>query len=177
MIRDEGYLENAKKLNEINAAWETYFDIYMALYTYPPLVEYEQDPQLKEDYRAHLDQWFNKFKKTKSPLINFTYNLLTQGDDELDNSISFLKDVPLDLIDWEIDNGRREDLQLARRPILEEEQVDRLRPPSEYRTMRWDQNPYIAKTGNSSQLREPVFWLLPYWMGRYLKLIKEEEKN
>ena len=177
LIRDEGYLENAKKLNEINAAWETYFDIYMALYIYPPLVEYEQDPQLKEDYRVHLDQWFNKFKKTKSPLINFTYNLLTQGDDELDNSILFLKDVPLDLIDWEIDNGRREDLQMARRPILEEEQVDRLRPPSEYRTMRWDQNPYIAKTGNSSQLREPVFWLLPYWMGRYLKLIKEEEKN
>jgi hypothetical protein len=43
--------------------------------------------------------------------------------------------------------------------------------------MRWDQNPYLAKTGNASQLREPVFWLLPYWMGRYLKLIKEEEKN
>lgn len=109
-----------------------------------------------------------------SPLVNFTYNYLTGGDDELDNSIFFLKDAPLDLVDWYIDNGKREDLQVVRSPILEELQVDELRPPSEYRTIRWDKNPFVAVAGNPSEELEPVFWLLPYWMGRYQGLIVEE---
>ena len=74
--------------------------------------------------------------------------------------------------DWEIDNGSREDLQIVRKPILEDIQVNELRPPSEYRSMRWDRNPYHAVGGIPTQEREPVYWLLPYWMGRYLDLIK-----
>ena len=175
LIAEEGYLNSAKNLYTTNPAWETYFDIYLALYIYPALIEMEKDPGLHAEYTAHMDQWFNKFKETKSPLLNFTYNLLKGGSDELDNSIFFLQDAPLDLVDWVIDNGRREDLHLVRAPILESVQVNELRPPSEYRTMRWDRNPYFAIAGDPAQEREPVYWLLPYWMGRYLELIKEIE--
>jgi len=172
LIREEHYLENAKMLFTTNPAWETYFDIYLALYIYPALINLETDPTLNAEYRTHLDQWFNKFKETKSPLLNFTHNMLAGGSDELENSIAFLQDAPLDLVDWTIDNGKREDLYLVREPILEDIQVNELRPPSEYRTMRWDRNPYFAVAGNPAQEREPVYWLLPYWMGRYLGLIK-----
>lgn len=172
LIREEGYLENAKKMYDTNSAWETYFDIYLALYLYPVLITYEDDPQLQEAYHSHLEQWFKRHKEAKSPFINFTYNLLSGGRDELGNSIEFLKDTPLDLVDWRIDNGKREDLKVVRHPILEELQVA-LRPPSEYRTVRWDQNPYLAAGGNPAEEKEPVFWLLPYWMGRYLNLIVE----
>jgi hypothetical protein len=175
LITEEGYLTNSKDLYTTNPAWETYFDIYLALYIYPALIEMEKDPVLRAEYMAHMDQWFNKFKETNSPLLNFTYNLLKGGADELDNSIFFLQDAPLDLVDWTIDNGKREDLHLVREPILESVQVNELRPPSEYRTMRWDRNPYFAVAGNPAQEREPVYWLLPYWMGRYLKLIRDAE--
>ncbi len=47
-------------------------------------------------------------------------------------STFFLKDAPLDLVDWRIDNGKREDLNVVRKPILETLQVDESRPPSEY---------------------------------------------
>ncbi|MDO6436342.1 regulator [Cyclobacterium sp. 1_MG-2023] len=172
LIKEEGYLENAKQLYTTNPAFETYFDIYMALYTYPALINLEEDAELKAEYRKHLDQWFAKFKDTRSPLLNLTYNLLTGGADELEASIFFLQDAPLSLVDWRIDNGKREDLQLVRSPILEEIQVNELRPPSEYRTMRWDNNPYLAVSGNPSEEKEPVYWLLPYWMGKYQGLIK-----
>ncbi|SHJ29961.1 ligand-binding sensor domain-containing protein [Pseudozobellia thermophila] len=173
LIREEGYLENAKTMHDTDPAWETYFDIYLALYLYPVLINHEDDPQLKEAYQNHMEKWFKKHKGAKSPFINFTYNLLSGGTDELDSSIAFLKDTPLDLVDWYIDNGKREDLTVVRRPILEELQVQ-LRPPSEYRTIRWDQNPYLAASGNPAEEKEPVFWLLPYWMGRYLNLIVEQ---
>tara|TARA_R110002124_G_scaffold55708_3_gene157722 strand:+ start:30790 stop:33057 length:2268 start_codon:yes stop_codon:yes gene_type:complete len=172
LIKVHGYLENAKQLYTTNPAFETYFDIYMALYIYPPLINLEEDPELKAEYRKHLGQWFAKFKATQSPLLNFTYNLLTGETEELGASIFFLQDAPLSLVDWPIDNGRREDLHLVRSPILEEIQVNELRPPSEYRTMRWDRNPYLAVSGDPSQEKEPVYWLLPYWMGRYQQLIK-----
>ena len=173
LINEEGYLENAKMLHHTNPAWETYFDIYMALYVYPPLIEFEDDPQIQKEYKDHLDQWFEKNRKTKSPLVNFAYNFLSGGSYELDASVAFLKDAPLDLIDWYIDNGKREDLIVVREPILEELQTA-LRPPSEYRTVRWDNNIYEAVVGNPAQEKEPVYWLLPYWMGRYLNLIRSE---
>lgn len=175
LIHEEGYLEAAKNLYTTNPAWETYFDIYLALYIYPALIRHEDNPELTKAYREHLDAWFAKFRETRSPLLNFTYNILNGGSDDLEHSIFFLKDAPLDLVDWQIDNGRREDLQLVRHPILEEVQVNELRPPSEYRTMRWDRNPYAAVAGNPSQEREPVFWLLPYWMGRYAGLIVDAQ--
>ena len=174
LIEEEGYLDNAKTLHNTNPSWETYFDIFLSLYMYPTLINYEEDPVLKREYQAHLEQWFNKHKRAKSPMINFTYNLLTGGSDELDSSIGFLKDAPLDLVDWNIDNAQREDLKVVRQPILEELQTA-LRPPSEYRTMRWDQNPYVAVSGDPAQEKEPVYWLLPYWMGRYLNLISAQK--
>lgn len=177
LINDHGYLENIKKIHNTNPAWETYFDIYMALYVYPPLLKYEKDPLILKAYKDNIDEWFNKYKATKSPLVNFVYNYLRGGNAELNNSVFFLKDAPLDLVDWRIDNGKREDLQTVRKPILEVLQVNKLRPPSEYRTIRWDRNPYYAVSGNPSQERDPTYWLLPYWMGRYLKLIKKNSNN
>ncbi len=173
LIMEDGYIDNAKMLHNTNRAWETYFDIYLSLYVYPPLLMYEDDPEIMKEHRAHLDAWFAKHEKHKSPLVNFTYNYLVGGQDELDNSIVFLVDAPLDLVDWQIDNGSREDLLVIREPILEQLQVDELRPPSEYRTIRWDRNPYVSVGGNPAQERDPVYWLLPYWMGRYLGLIVE----
>jgi len=174
LIEKEGYLENAKTLHNTNPAWNTYFDIYLAAYIYPALILYEQDPALKQAYVDHLDAWFAKNKKVKSPMVNFLYNYLTDTHDELANSVFFLKDAPLDLVDWRIDNGKREDLNVVRRPILEELQVDQLRPPSEYRTLRWDKNPWYAVAGNPYEEKDPVYWLLPYWLGRYLGLIIED---
>ena len=175
LIHDAGYIENAKLLHNTNPAWETYFDIYLSLYVYPPLLQYEDNAAIKSEYRAHLDQWFLKYKKTKSPLVNFTYNYLDGGNDELEHSAFFLRDAPLDLVDWHIDNGKREDLEVVREPILESYQVGELRPPSEYRTIRWDRNPYASVAGNPAQERDPVYWLLPYWMGRYVGLIVDQE--
>ncbi len=172
MINKHGYLDNAKRMLNANPAFDTFFDIYLQLYVFPPLIKYEDDPALKKEYANLLKQWFEKYKAIKSPFVNFTYNWLSGTTDELENSVFFLKDAPLSLVDWHIDNGRREDLNIVRRPYLENVQVDELRPPSEYRTIRWDKNPYYAATGNPAEEKDPTYWLLPYWMGRYLELIK-----
>ena len=71
-------------LHTTNPAFESYFDIYLALYVYAPLLKYETDPDLLGEYQLHLDRWFEKNRLTCSPCVNFTYNWLAGGQDELD---------------------------------------------------------------------------------------------
>jgi len=74
LINEEGYIENAHLLHHTNPAFETYFDIYLALYVYAPLLSYEKEPLLLKEYQQHFDQWFEKNRITCSPFVNFTYN-------------------------------------------------------------------------------------------------------
>jgi hypothetical protein len=92
---------------------------------------------------------------------------------EVKNSINFLINTSLDLVDWRIDHSMREDIQIVRKPILEDKQVSEYIPAQIRATVRWDKNPWAAIQGNSFSEREPVFWLLPYWMAKYTDIIKE----
>jgi hypothetical protein len=77
------------------------------------------------------------------------------------------------LVEWSIDHTKREDVKLVHWPTLDEVQVEELQPPSMRSTVRWDKNPFGATiSGYPDTEREPVFWLYPYWMGRYLKMIR-----
>jgi hypothetical protein len=51
--------------------------------------------------------------------------------------------------------------------------VDRVLPPSERATLRWDGNPYAALRGSNGMAENSgVHWLLAYWMGRHHGFIK-----
>ncbi|GAA4469099.1 hypothetical protein GCM10023189_55470 [Nibrella saemangeumensis] len=172
LIRDEGYLKNMAGIPNQNPAWFIYFDVMLAAYVYPILLKCEKDPELLAFYQQHMDQWFDRRRDDHNPLINFIYCYSRDKKEELTNSVNFLIDTPLDLVDWTIDHTRREDLRIVRTPVLDELQVDRLQPPSIRATIRWDKNPWTAVAGAPDREREPVFWLHPYWMGRYLGMIR-----
>jgi hypothetical protein len=172
LIEKEGYLKNMSEVTDQNPAWQIYFDFVLQAYLYPILINCEKDPELVKFYKSHLNRWFDKRKGDQNPLINFIYCYSSGQNAELKNSVDFLIDTPLDLIDWPIDHGKREDVTKTRRPILEEEQVSPVQPASIRMTVRWDKNPWTLAGGDPHREREPVFWLLPYWMGRYLKMIE-----
>ena len=172
LIKKENYLANMAEVTSQNPAWLIYFDVVLQAYLYPILIKCEQDPERKKFYKDHLNEWFEKRKGDHNPLINFIYCYAADERAELTNSVDFLIDTPLDLIDWPIDHSKREDIKIVRKPVLEDQQVDVLQPASLRMTVRWDKNPWTLAGGNPQVEREPVFWLLPYWMGRYLKMIE-----
>lgn len=171
LIEVEGYLDNMAGLHTQNPAWFIYYDVMLAAYMYPILLKCETDPALLEFYQRHMDTWFERFRPDHNPLINFLYCYSRDKREALDESVTFLRETPLDLIDWPINHTEREDVRVVRQPVLEDLQVDQLPPPAIRAAIRWDKNPYAAITGNPHVEREPVFWLLPYWMGRYLDMI------
>ena len=171
LIDKEGYLDNAGKLNAKNPAWQIYFDRTMEGYLFPILLRYETDPKLHQFYTELIEQWMKDQTSGENLINNLTYTLATGKKVNVVQTIDFLRDAPLDLVDWRIDHTLREDVQIVRSPILEEIQVSVLPPASERGTVRWDKNPWAAITGDPQQVREPVFWLWPYWMARYLKIV------
>ncbi|ACT95514.1 ligand-binding sensor domain-containing protein [Dyadobacter fermentans] len=173
LIEEEHYLDNMKEVTKQNPAWFIYFDVVLQAYLYPILIHCENDPERLKFYRNHLEAWFQKRKGDHNPLINFIYNECLGKKAELENSVDFLVDTPLDLVDWPIDHRKREDIQVVRTPVLEDEQVHELQPASIRLTVRWDKNPWTLSGGDPHVEREPVFWLLPYWMGRYLGMISK----
>ena len=172
LIEKEHYLDNMAQVLHQNPAWFIYFDVVLQAYIYPILLKYEKDPTRLAFYQKHMDDWFEKRKGDQNPLINFIYCYARNKQVELKPSVDFLVDTPLDLIDWPIDHRQREDIAIVRVPVLEDEQVNVLQPPSIRMTVRWDKNPWTAAGGDPHREREPVFWQLPYWMGRYLGMIR-----
>ena len=171
LIDKEGYLDNASQLNTKNPAWQIYFDRTMEGYLFPILLKYEADPTLHQFYTLLIEEWMKNQESGENLINNLTYALATGKKVNIQQTVDFLRDAPLDLVDWPIDHTLREDVQIVRSPILEEIQVAALPPASERATVRWDKNPWAAVSGDPHQVREPVFWLWPYWMARYLKII------
>lgn len=177
LIDEHGYLDNMARIPQQNPGWFIYYDVLLAAYMYPILLKCETDPKLLEFYQKHMDDWFEKYRRDGNPQINFLYCYSRDKRVALDSSVDLLIDTPLDLVDWPIDHTKREDISIVRHPVLEDFQVNELPPASIRGTIRWDKNPYAAVTGNHSVEREPVFWLLPYWMGRYLGMIEPANRT
>jgi hypothetical protein len=172
LINKEHYLDNMSGIKDQNPAWFVYYDVTMQAYLYPILLHCEKDPVLLAFYRRHLNDWMQKRINDHNPLINFLYCYASGKKEHLQSSIDFLKDTPLDLVDWHIDHTQREDIRLVHSPSLSEWQSAELQPANIRGTIRWDNNPWNVVNGNPVIEREPVFWLYPYWMGRYLNMIK-----
>lgn len=177
LIETEGYLDNALQLNSKNPAWQVYFDRTMEGYLLPILLKYEENPDYRKSFEELADEWMENQEEGENLINNFTYAFATGKKVNIPQSVEFLKDTPLDLVDWPVDHRLREDVEIVREPILEELQVEELPPASERATVRWDRNPWAAYEGNPQQVREPVFWLWPYWMARYLGVIQSPEKK
>ncbi|WP_157373263.1 ligand-binding sensor domain-containing protein [Algoriphagus terrigena] len=172
LIDEEGYLKNTAQLNHKNPAWKIYFDLTMEGYLFPILLKYEEDPEIKKVYQDLADEWIGVQTEGENLINNLSYSLATGKKVNVSQTVSFLRETPLDLMDWPIDHTKREDVSVVRTPILEDIQVSQLPPPAIRATVRWDKNPWAAVQGDLHQVREPVFWLWPYWMARYLEMIE-----
>ncbi len=183
---DEKYLRELEKLftekryselilePKLSAPSEfTYIDDQLLAISYRGLLAYDQDPKRRPVYLKSVKNWFDIIRRDHSPLYNFVYGGVMGGDFGAIGCVELLRDMPLDMVDWTVDNRHREDIHLVRTPVIEDVQADRLLPPSERSLGKWDKNPYEAAGGSGGHAESSgVHWLLPYWMGRYYGIIR-----
>ncbi len=167
LIEKHGYAKNASAGKSFILSQRTHIDDELLAMTFPGLLLSEKDPALRGYYLQGLERWYSGLKDDQSYWFDFVYRLCSGAETDVTQSVAFMRDAPLDLIEWTMDNTTREDLRLVRRPEIEYIQTARLVPPSERAVAQWDRNPWVAVQGADGYSEaEGVAWLMPYWMGR-----------
>ncbi len=151
-------------------------DDELAFLSYYPLLQYETDPKLLEVYKESLERSWQVERPERNPLWNFIYAVGCGAKDfDQENSLRTLQEIPMDLIEWTVKNSHRLDVLLD--PLsdrFKQKQSLIVLPYDELPMSKWNGNPYNLDGGNGGRREDDgAYFLLPYWMGRYHKLISE----
>jgi hypothetical protein len=169
--------DNADELSkELSDGWnhsddEMYFCGYWGLY------RYAFNDTLKAYYKkAIIDHWQIE-RPEKEGLWNIMTALTGTKNFDLKEAIWYLQEYPLDLIHWTEKNSQRKDIELIA-PNFRRQTTREVLPPDELPINRHNANRFELDEngGGRSEYSAGDIWLLPYWMGRYLKVISAPVK-
>lgn len=167
---DEHYALNLIEQLIADPAYRVYHDNQLAFLSYYPLLLYEDDPELRRLYLLSLERTWWFVRGDRSPLWNFIYGIFTGRPCDVEEAVRTLREIPLDMVRWSVDNSFRWDL--PPHPVRPGESSVPV-PPGERDVVNWDGNPYKLRGGTGGRSEnDGAFFLLPYWMGRYHGLIK-----
>lgn len=174
---DQNAIRSAKTIGyvadqQLSDAWN-HSDDEMYFLTAPAFVNYAFDKVSKKKHLETVRSHWEIERSEKNPLWNFLYALSGGSPIDLEASVWWLKEFPLDLIDWKVENKHRKDIIKIPENFRNQEYMDVL-PPDE-RPIHLH-NRAFQNNGGSGGFREysPYIYLLPYWAGRYLNLIEGE---
>ncbi|RMD95021.1 MAG: hypothetical protein D6814_13835 [Calditrichaeota bacterium] len=179
LLNRHGYLRNImnsmKNLrytdHPLGDEWN-HSDDELAFLAYWALYHYAFNDSLRQKFAETIDDHWQIEKIERNPLWNFIYASTGARDYDLEGALWTLREFPLDMVDWRVNNSYRKDLTLLPANFRNQESKELL-PPDERRLMRWNGNPFTLDGGASGYSeRTGETFLLPYWMGRYLKCIE-----
>ncbi|MCL2508728.1 MAG: hypothetical protein FWF05_06090 [Oscillospiraceae bacterium] len=141
------------------------------------LMNYEKNPQLLKYYQLGLRYHFEVELIERHPGWNFIYGGLTNEPCDVESAVRTLQEMPLDLIQYRMNNTVRPEVVIDRSPMefggnpqakiplpADERPMDRLTGGA----FKLDYNGESCRSACS-----PTTWLLPYWTGRYYNLFEE----
>jgi hypothetical protein len=173
LIEKHGYAQNMLQTVFDTPSERTHIEDELLSIVYPNLMTHLIFPSLKATAQTSLRRWHKTAEPDGIPFYDFVYNRFSGQRVSLARAVETLRDWPLDMIEWTVDNSKREDVVPDRTPGVEEGRLTRILPRSEMGICMWDQEPYRAVIGLDGRREDkPTDWLLAYWMGRYYGLLK-----
>lgn len=180
LFENHGYLDNIMiPVSEIGRVpgvdltteWN-HSDDELAFLSYWNLYRYAFTETLQEQYRQAIREHWQIERPEKNPLWNFIYAHMGAEQFDLAESIWSLKQFPLDTIGWDIRNSDRRDL-LFLEPNFRQQSTAEVLPPDERPMSKHNGNAFRLDGGESGRYEfSGDIYLLPYWMGRYLGVIR-----
>ena len=151
-------------------------DDELAFLSYYPLLQYETDPALRAVYQQSLERSWRIERPERNPLWNVIYGAGTGATDfDRVDVLRTLREIPMDMIQWTVTNSHRLDVPVD--PVLDRhgrQQALVVLPYDELPMSKWNGNPYRLDGGTGGGTEDDgAYFLLPYWMGRYHRLIDE----
>jgi hypothetical protein len=146
---------------------EMYFVGYWGLY------RYAFNDTLKTKFKESIIDHWQIERPEKEGAWNIFTAMTGTANFDLNEAAWWLREYPIDLIEWVIINSNRQDIDKLE-PNFRRQSVKEVLPPDETPVSRHNGNMFhLDRThgnGNSESSAGDI-WLLPYWMGRYLGVI------
>ena len=147
-------------------------DDELAFLSYWNLYKYAFTDELRKKYFQTIKGHWEIERPEKNPLWNFIYAMTGAQDFDLDETIWSLKEFPLDMISWTVRNSQRKDVEMLA-PNFRNQTTATVLPPDERPMSKYNGNAFSLDGGNGGHREySGDIYLLPYWLGRYLKIIK-----
>ncbi|MHC4517492.1 MAG: ligand-binding sensor domain-containing protein [Planctomycetota bacterium] len=180
LFEDHGYLDNIMiPITEIGRVpgidltteWN-HSDDELAFLSYWILYRYAFNETLREQYREIIKGHWEIERPEKNSLWNFIYADTGAKNFDLAESIWSLREFPLDTVSWTVHNSARQDLEFLEANFRN--QTTRVvLPPDERPMSKYNGNAFRLDGGNGGRREfSGDIYLLPYWMGRYLGIIR-----
>lgn len=180
LMEQHGYLNNIMipitKIGrvpgiDLTTEWN-HSDDELAFLSYWGLYKYAFTDNLREKYRQAIKEHWEIERPEKNPLWNLIYAMTGAQEFDLAESMWSLKEFPLDMIGWSVRNSHRKDLEFIE-PNFRNQTTRKVLPPDERPMSKYNVNAFRLDGGSngSSEYSGDIF-LLPYWLGRYLEIIR-----
>jgi hypothetical protein len=172
LIEKHGYALNVAALRFPTPSERTHINDELLSMVFPELFSHLVLPSLRPAALAAIRQWHVTCRRDHTPFYDFVYNRFSGRRVPLAPAVENLREWPLDLVEWTVDNRGRNDVTPDRTPGADSDRLSRILPRSELGLCMWDGDPYQAVRGRGGEREEkPTDWLLAYWMGRYYRLL------
>ncbi len=146
---------------------EMYFLGYLGLY------RYAFNDTLRASFKKSiLDHWEMERPEKEGAWNIFTAITGAKAFD-IDEAAWYLREHPLDMVDWSIQNSHRGDIENLE-PNFRKQTIKEVLPPDERPIQRHNSNMFTldyTRSNGTSEHSAGDIWLLPYWLGRYLQVI------
>jgi hypothetical protein len=180
LLEKYGYLDNImipiSKIGrvpgiDLTTEWN-HSDDELAFLSYWNLYKYAFTDELREKYRRAIKDHWEIERPEKNPLWNLIYAATGAADFDLEQTIWGLREFPLDTISWSVRNSHRKDLELLE-PNFRNQTTHKVLPPDERPMSKYNANHFRLDGGNNGRREySGDIYLLPYWLGRYLNIIR-----
>ena len=174
LIQKHHYAENMVN-QKLYGPYETNFvDNQLSFLPYYVISNYANDPMLEPYFIKSISRSWNIIKNDRIAMWNIIASISLNKDCGLPAALDELHSTPMDMINWDMENSHRWDLQ-------EDVFTDRMGKrqattpisPAERGITKWNLNVYqMDWTKGGRGENDGAYFLLAYWMGRYHGLIE-----
>lgn len=163
-----GYIYKGHNMGE--GGWN-HSDDEMEFLSYWVLYHYAFNQSLREKFGEAIKEYWEIESPEKNPVWNLI-TLGTEGSCDKPAVSWYLREYPMDLIDWNIKNSIRKDLTYLK-PNFRHQYTTEVISPAERPIHRYNANEFRLDGGDGGRTElSGAEYLLPYWMARYLKVLK-----
>lgn len=162
--------------HKVRDAHVCHIDDNLAFLASVTLLRLEDNEALRSLYLCGMEDHWQYERVEKQPLFCFIHAAFTGRDADLSEGIQSLREIPLDLIHYSMENSKRKDIvyDTEQEEWHEEPQVKYPLPYDERNLNRPDGSVFRLDHKFRGNSQEGTLYLLPYWFARYYGLIEEE---